>query len=139
MFNVDERILEFFNKKFNDNSIVTDEARKVIMDLYEKGYKIILFSNSSCLVNSCIDYELSKYIDHIYYSYDIGYTKEDREAYQIIISDLLVAPNEILHIGDTYISDYLIPKENGFRVLFYGKNDEVTDNVDKLSDIYNYL
>ena len=36
---------------------------------------------------------LKKYIleiEHIYYSYDMGYTKSDKEAYQIIINDCLM-------------------------------------------------
>lgn len=85
---------------------------------------------------------LKKYIleiEHIYYSYDMGYTKSDKEAYQIIINDLKVMPNEILHIGDSYMNDYLIPRENGFEVLFYGNNKNVINKIDNLSDIYDFL
>lgn len=85
---------------------------------------------------------LKKYIleiEHVYYSYDMGYTKSDKEAYQIIINDLKVMPNEILHIGDSYLNDYLIPRENGFKVLFYDNNKNVVNKVDNLSDIYDFL
>lgn len=65
-------------------------AREVIINLYNTGYRIILFSNNCCLVDSCVDEEINKYIEHIYYSYDMGYTKSDKEAYQIIINDFLM-------------------------------------------------
>lgn len=65
-------------------------AREVIINLYNMGYRIILFSNNCCLVDSCVDEEINKYIEHIYYSYDMGYTKSDKEAYQIIINDFLM-------------------------------------------------
>ena len=103
------------------------------------GYRIILFSNNCCLVDSCVDEEINKYIEHIYYSYDMGYTKSDKEAYQIIINDLKVMPNEILHIGDSYMNDYLILRENEFEVLFCGNNKNVVNKIDNLSDIYDFL
>ena len=65
-------------------------AREVIINLYNMGYRIILFSNNCCLADSCVDEEINKYIEHIYYSYDMGYTKSDKEAYQIIINDFLM-------------------------------------------------
>lgn len=65
-------------------------VREVIINLYNMGYRIILFSNNYCLVDSCVDEEINKYIEHIYYSYDMGYTKSDKEAYQIIINDFLM-------------------------------------------------
>lgn len=114
-------------------------AREVIINLYNMGYRIILFSNNCCFVDSCVDEEINKYIEHIYYSYDMGYTKSDKEAYQIIINDLKVMPNEILHIGDSYMNDYLILRENGFEVLFYGNNKNVVNKIDNLSDIYDFL
>lgn len=56
-----------------------------------------------------------------------------------IINDLKVMPNEILHIGDSYMNDYLILRENGFEVLFYGNNKNVVNKIDNLSDIYDFL
>lgn len=97
-------------------------ACEVIINLYNMGYRIILFSNNCCLVDSCVDEEINKYIEHIYYSYDMGYTKSDKEAYQIIINDLKV-----------------MPRENGFEVLFCGNNKNVVNKIDNLSDIYDFL
>lgn len=56
-----------------------------------------------------------------------------------IINDLKVMPNEILHIGDSYMNDYLILRENEFEVLFYGNNKNVVNKIDNLSDIYDFL
>ena len=65
-------------------------AREVIINLYNMGYRIILFSNNCCLVDSWVDEEINKHIEHIYYSYDMGHTKSDKESYQIIINDCLM-------------------------------------------------
>ena len=56
-----------------------------------------------------------------------------------IINDLKVMPNEILHIGDSYMNDYLILRENGFEVLFCDNNKIVVNKIDNLSDIYDFL
>lgn len=56
-----------------------------------------------------------------------------------IINDLKVMPNEILHIGDSYMNDYLILRENGFEVLFCDNNENVVNKIDNLSDIYVFL
>lgn len=56
-----------------------------------------------------------------------------------IINDLKVMPNEILHIGDSYMNDYLILRENGFEVLFCNNNKNVVNKIDNLSDIYGFL
>lgn len=56
-----------------------------------------------------------------------------------IINDLKVMPNEILHIGDSYMNDYLILRENGFEVLFCDNNKNVVNKIDNLSDIYDFL
>ena len=47
--------------------------------------------------------------------------------------------NEILHIGDSYMNDYLILRENGFEVLFCDNNKIVVNKIDNLSDIYDFL
>lgn len=37
------------------------------------------------------------------------------------------------------MNDYLILRENGFEVLFYGNNKNVVNKIDNLSDIYDFL
>ena len=56
-----------------------------------------------------------------------------------IINDLKVMPNEILHIGDSYMNYYLILRENGFEVLFCDNNKNVVNKIENLSDIYDFL
>lgn len=134
-----DKLDNFFLKKFNDSSSITDEARNAIELVHNLGYRIILFSNSCCLIKNTIPKEILKLIEHVYYSFDLGYTKSDKEAYKTIVDDLNVKPDEILHVGDIYSSDYLSPKENGFNALFYGETEENVDKITNLLDIVNYL
>lgn len=119
-------ISDFFKEKFsekNNISIIDANAQKLFKTLKNKGYKIILFSNSCCLLKNDFSESLLKYIDKIFYSYDIGYTKSDEESFKIVEKEMNVLGSEILHIGDTLKSDYINPIKYGWNALYYGKTD----------------
>ena len=119
----DEKLDDFFHHKFDETEgFILQEDIDVIKKLKTKGYKVILLSNSSCLFKDNLDCELLSYADHVFYSYDLGYTKEDNEIYKIVEEKVGYKPSQILHIGDTLTSDYQKPKENGWHALYYGNN-----------------
>ena len=104
------------------------------------NYKIILFSNTSSLYNNQLPKELLQFVDSIFYSYEIGYTKNEDESYKIVEEKLNIKPNEFLHIGDTLKSDYYCPIKNGWNALFYGDSEDSSINgISSLDQIFNYL
>lgn len=139
---ITDEIITFFKEKYSDkNNRVrkNSSASKVIQDLKNMGYKIILFSNNCCLVNTEIDADIMKNIDKIFYSYNLGYTKSDSESYRIVEKEMGVKSDEVLHIGDTFNSDYIKPRENGWDSLYYGNIDDSNiqsiESLDKLIEI----
>ena len=136
-----EKIEEFFDNKFNmDEGSINEECLDVIKKLKNLGYKIILLSNSSCLFNNKIDNLVTGFVDKIYYSYQVGYTKSDRECYRYVEHDLGYLPEEFLHIGDTIKSDYIYPIENGWKALYYGNIDNKDIiSINNFYDILKYL
>lgn len=131
----------FFKNKFSNNNLSTISKDKInlIKKLKDNKYKVILFSNSCCLLNNDAIKEIYDLVDNIFYSYDIGYTKDDKESYKYIENILNVKPNEILHIGDTLKSDYLKPIENGWNALYYGNNVDDVKSIKNLCELDNYL
>lgn len=131
----------FFKNKFSNNNLSTISKDKInlIKRLKENGYKVILFSNSCCLLNNDAIKEIYGLVDNIFYSYDIGYTKDDKESYNYIENVLNIKSNEILHIGDTLKSDYLKPIENGWNALYYGNNIDDVKSINNLCELDNYL
>lgn len=131
----------FFKNKFSNNNLSTISKDKInlIKKLKDNKYKVILFSNSCCLLNNDAIKEIYDLVDNIFYSYDIGYTKDDKESYKYIEKILNVKPNEILHIGDTLKSDYLKPIENGWNALYYGNNIDDVKSINNLCELDNYL
>lgn len=138
-----ENLINFFIGKFSDNNInntISNDKITLIRDLKEKGYKVILFSNSCCLLNNDAIKEIYDLVDGVFYSYDIGYTKDDKESYQYVEKTLNVKPAEILHIGDTLKSDYLKPVENGWNALLYGVSDDESVNcISSLMELYDFF
>ncbi len=135
-----ETLREFFKNKYaSKNDKVSNHDLEVIKDLKNKGYKIILFSNTSSLQEQDLG-DLYNLVDHIYYSYELGYTKSDKESYQIIEKELNCQPEEFLHIGDTLKSDYLKPKSYGWNALYFGESDDKdVISIQDLAEINKYL
>ena len=138
-----ENLNNFFIGKFSDsnkNSTISNDKITLIRNLKENGYKVILFSNSCCLLNNGAIKEIYDLVDGVFYSFDIGYTKDDKESYQYVEKALNVKPIEVLHIGDTLKSDYLKPIENGWNALFYGNSDDESVNcISSLMELYDFF
>lgn len=57
--------------------------------------------------------DLFNLVDDVFYSYELGFTNEDKESYAFVLKKLNIKSEEILHIGNTLKSDYFKPFENG--------------------------
>ena len=139
---VSDEIINFFSEKFSaENNKVTLKpgSLEIIQKLKYMGYSIILLSNSCCLFDSNLSEEILSNVDRVFYSYDLGYTKDDDEIYKIVEKEMNCKSNEILHIGDTLKSDYRRPIKNGWDAIYYGEilEDDVVSisSLDKILEI----
>ena len=143
ILNIDKskELIDFLNNKFSiKQEEITKDKIELITKLKEMNYKIILFSNTSNLYNNKLPEDLLKIVDDIFYSYEIGYTKNENESYKIVEKKLNNKSNEFLHIGDTLKSDYYAPINNGWNALYYGySEDENINAIHSLDEIFNYL
>lgn len=123
--NVTPALKDFFYQKFTSSKAqISEKNRNLIKRLKSLGYKIIFFSNSCALIENHFDEEILALVDKIYYSYNLGYTKSDAEAYRIIEKEMNALPEEFLHIGDTLNSDYYKPLKNGWNAIYFGESEE---------------
>ena len=137
---INDNIVNFFKEKFssdNNKIIINPMTLNVIKQIKNMGYKIILLSNSCCLFDTNLGDDIIKNVDEIFYSYDLGYTKNDDEIYKLVENKIGCMANEILHIGDTLSSDYRIPIKNGWNAIYYGKM--VEDDVISISSLDEIL
>jgi HAD superfamily hydrolase (TIGR01549 family) len=67
---------------------------------------------------------------------DFKKLKKDESAYKKIIERLSIKPEEMIHVGDSYNSDYLVPKKVGINSFFLDRAKEKSgkDIVHNLSE-----
>ena len=133
-----DELKKFLLNNFNQESFFDNSVIPIIKKLKELGYKVILFSNNSSLYPDKIPDEVKNLCDGLFYSYLMGHTKDESEAYKYIEDKLGCQSNEILHIGDSYDNDYLYPIKNGWNALLYG-NKEGVNCISDFNEIFDYL
>ncbi len=81
-------------------------------------YRLILSTNVS---KEVLAFSLAEnFFDEIYSSVDLGYPKKDERFWNAVIDKENVKPFEIIHLGDDYVYDYLIPSSLGIRSKLSG-------------------
>ena len=114
------------NKKFNEKIV------NLIENLHNLGYKIATLSNVNYnLYYGLSDTILGKYIDKEFYSFEIGDYKPHKEAFLYVQNYYNLKPEEIMHIGDSRVSDYEGALNAGWNSYLY-TNDI---NIDELIGI----
>jgi HAD superfamily hydrolase (TIGR01549 family) len=124
----DKMPLQF--KKFKETEINFEKTviRKnpEIFELYKyalnKGKKIIFISDMylpAAVIDEILDRTGYAIYDKLYVSSNYGKTKSSSELYQVVIKDLKIAPQKILHIGDNYNSDVKQARNSGLHAVRY--------------------
>jgi HAD superfamily hydrolase (TIGR01549 family) len=140
--------LEFFCLEKDWRSLLQAYADKIrvypdthtILDRLKGRFQLILTSNAG---REFIEVELKatglgRYFHHIFsVTSDFGEVKKTTGTYQRICQILKVDPTEIVHVGDHYEFDYLVPKSLGIRAFFLDrlaqrKGDSVIWNLTDL-------
>ena len=102
------------------------EVPKVLHTLTEK-YSLMIISNAA---REFLNIELeatniAHYFSHIFSAVtDFKKTKKDITVYQQICSSLSMEPSHIIHVGDDYCFDYLIPQKIGIISFYLNRNPQ---------------
>ena len=100
-------------------------ARAVLTYLQSMGRRIICISDSYLSPNqmgTILEHHgLLKYIDKLYVSSNVGRRKSTGKLFQHVIEN---EGSKMIHIGDDYISDYIIPKRLAIRTLWFHSRSE---------------
>ncbi len=145
--NFDERVIQLIEKISNKEKInltknipisigkIIDEAflkfppeiihgaEEVIKNIYKKGYKICLISNTGFTSPKTYKIYLEKigllkYFQFILLSNELEMAKPSKNIFEIAVKKLSVPAQEILHIGDNYTADILGSKKCEFNSIW---------------------
>ncbi|NWG03275.1 MAG: HAD family hydrolase [Syntrophaceae bacterium] len=126
-------------QRYVDKIKVYPDVRDILEKLKEK-FPIILTSNAG---REFIDIEmktagLRRYFDQIFSATsDFGEVKKTMGFYQRICSILGVTPREMIHIGDHYEFDYLVPRSLGI-LAYYLDRSSRQNGEDVLNDLREF-
>jgi len=100
-------------------------ALEVLSYLKSIGKRVICISDSYLSVSqmsSILEYHgFLQYIDKLYVSSDVGKRKSTGRLFQYVIEK---EDKKIVHIGDNYDSDYIMPKNLGIKALWFHSRSE---------------
>lgn len=110
---------------------------KEIIDYCRKNHMKIIIASDMYLDESTIKSILEKNgveYDYLYLSSKIKLRKSRGKMYNYILKDLGISKNELVHIGDNKLSDYIIPKMMGIKSILYTKSNDKCSCVNNIAD-----
>ncbi|QAT41919.1 HAD family hydrolase [Aminipila luticellarii] len=105
-------------------SLPNAELLKIYLYAQEKNKRIVLISDMY-LPEPTICQMLKKNgynnYDKLYLSCTVGLTKSTGNLYQYMLEDQKILAGSVVHIGDNYESDFLMPRQLGMKSCYYPK------------------
>jgi HAD hydrolase, family IA, variant 1 len=101
--------------------IPNEEMVLLLNQLKSKG-KVIIITSDMYLPTSLISRMLEKCgvcYDYLYVSSEYGIRKSSGKLFKKILVDLHIKRNELIHIGDNWKSDYIMPKLVRMSSIYY--------------------
>lgn len=113
-----KELLEELVGLWNKNKLLAKpfpETIEVLEELKEKGYKIVLLSNSDCFsIEELMEkYDLTKYFDTMILSYQVHMLKNNPRIFHNLISEMKISQEEAVMVGDSIESDIIGAKKAG--------------------------
>jgi putative hydrolase of the HAD superfamily len=96
------------------------EALPVLQALKVKGIKLALVSNwDGSLEKKVKEWGIASFFDAVLDSAVVGWKKPNPRLFQLACESLAVQPEEVLHVGDIYVSDVLGARRAGLDAVLF--------------------
>lgn len=99
--NIKDNVLSLV-KEFNSKKKINTELLALFPILKRRGFKVAIFSNNTSKMRGTLDANgITKLVDEIVISSEIGFQKPHKEAFEVLFEKLGVRPEEVIFIDDT--------------------------------------
>lgn len=125
------------NKELSDQLIsnfsyeLYPDVKETLEQLHQKGIKLVAATNSDERVKDVLEkLDIAKYFSGVYTSYEVGFSKPEREFFLSIIKGEVgerVSPEflqNVWHVGDNYEKDFLGPVKSGINGILLDRLKE---------------
>ena len=124
------------------NTYLKPESLLVLSTLRKAGYKLGIVSNfCHALPRICRELGITDKVDFIVYSDDVGYEKPSPYIFKEALERASTAPEEAIHVGDSYVADVLGARAVGITPILVCEEDIYGDCIwiNNLIDILRFL
>jgi putative hydrolase of the HAD superfamily len=123
-----ENIRDVFVQSFEDSFKPMPGMEELLAKLKSKGNKLAVLSDTTPLFNeSRKKFDIYKYFDKVFLSYEIGALKPDSKMYETVIKDYKLEPSDFLFIDDQE-KNVLAARQLGMQAVVF----ENTNQLEKL-------
>ncbi|RLG37963.1 MAG: HAD family hydrolase [Candidatus Alkanophagales archaeon] len=132
-----EKIFERFKHEIR----VYPEVEGVLQELSAAGYELIVCSNAAREFINVQIADVKHYFSRIFSAVsDFRQVKKSNGFYLRVCEILKVKPQEVVHVGDHWVFDFLNPRKVGINAFFLDRRDErcgtfVIKSLEELLDI----
>ena len=110
---------------------VFSDVRETLDALRAAGYPLVIISNwPHGLGHFCAELGLLEHFDAVFCSAEVGAAKPDPRIFAAAVAHLGVAPERILHVGDTVVDDYEGGRAAGLRTVLRERGSGTADRVE---------
>jgi putative hydrolase of the HAD superfamily len=99
-----EELFAYFARA--DSWLLYPDANETIAALRERGIRLAVVSNfDSRLISILEGLGIAAFFEGIFVSSSVGYAKPDRRVFDSVLKALQLAPEQVLHVGDSIRND----------------------------------
>ncbi len=102
---------------------ILPHAKRTLSKLSKK-YKTVVFSHSSkeLLKIKMNTEKLGDYFYKVFSTVDDFNMVKDQKSYSMLLKKLKIEPEQLIHVGDNYKLDYLIPRSLGITAIYIDRS-----------------
>jgi putative hydrolase of the HAD superfamily len=144
-----ERFDDYFSELFeyfagSEAWALYPEVLETLTALKQRGLILDVISNfDSRLIRILAGLGASHWFDQIFVSTRVGYAKPDRRIFEAALREHGIAPQEAVHVGDSWINDVRGARDAGLHAVFVDRGTEGTltssPRVSSLNEIVSLL
>lgn len=131
-YSLSQTVIDKLMEKEVEYELSFSMPRESIQEIYQMciylGKKVIFVSDnylSESIITKLLKKNKYEVHDNLYVSSETKSTKETGDLFKHVSQNIKISPNEILHIGDNYQSDYEMARKSGWNSFYYPKCKDV--------------
>lgn len=126
--NIPEFVYDKLIGMWNKNNILAKEYEETFMALEalkKNGYKLFVLANLDKFSHEQLEqkFELSKYFDKMYLSYQTGFLKSNEDSFKQILKENKLKKEDVVMIGDSIASDIKGAENAGVKAILVDRRD----------------